>query len=270
MTGINWGIADPLAFQRGYQQSKGIFDEMEATRKQNALNAAGQQYALNPNDPKALNALAAVDWKTAAPLIADQAKTRKEKQEQDAKVVAALARDATDGPSFDAAVDQVVAMGYPEAVQFKGKFSPALRSALMAAGGLKPEGGGDVVVIDGVAFDKATGQPRFESPYPKVVSGPAGIHVQDRIGFGRQGAQPTPQSRTVDAVEPLATAQGMLPVPTITTDEEFDALPAGQDFYDPQGNLRTKPGDVPASGSYGRGSDPYYGGQTPPASGNFP
>lgn len=139
MTQINWGIMDPNSFQRGYQQSKGIVDEMQAGLRQNALEAAMRGYATDPNDPNAVNALIAADPRAGLQARQQQMTAQQAKQEKDTALIAALARDARDPATFDAAVDQVVSMGYPDAAQFKGKFNPALRSALMAAGGLKGE-----------------------------------------------------------------------------------------------------------------------------------
>lgn len=149
MTNIQWGISDPNAFARGYAQSNNI--------------VGGITNAFRERDIMAEQRRKEEEAKQAA------------KHERDTKVIATLARDAKDPQTFDQAVDQVVAMGYPEAAQFKGQFSPALRSALMAAGGLEDKSQeAEYVVIDGVAFDKRTRQPAFESPYPKVVSGPGG------------------------------------------------------------------------------------------------
>jgi len=131
---------DPNAFGRGLNQSygfvTGIANDVRQGQQQNALSA----YAQNPDDPNALNALARNgDPRIAMQLRQQQQQAQAAKQEQDTKMIAALARDAKDPAQFDSAVDQVVAMGYPEAAQFKGKFSPALRSALMASGGLKDD-----------------------------------------------------------------------------------------------------------------------------------
>jgi hypothetical protein len=52
------------------------------------------------------------------------------------KIVAHAAKAATTPEAWDATIDQFVQMGHPEAAQLKGKFSPALRQAYMAQGGL--------------------------------------------------------------------------------------------------------------------------------------
>lgn len=48
----------------------------------------------------------------------------------------------------------------------------------------------DLVVIDGVAIDKATGQPQFESPYDRIIPGANGSFYRvPRMGIGRGGQQ---------------------------------------------------------------------------------
>jgi hypothetical protein len=46
----------------------------------------------------------------------------------------------------------------------------------------------DTVEIDGVVFNKRTGEPLFESPYSKIVPGSEGsFYEQPRMGLGRRG-----------------------------------------------------------------------------------
>lgn len=46
----------------------------------------------------------------------------------------------------------------------------------------------DLMQIDGVAIDKATGEPQFESPYDRIIPGPNGSFYRvPRIGIGRGG-----------------------------------------------------------------------------------
>jgi len=83
----------------------------------------------------------------------------------------------------------------------------------------------DLVVIDGVAINKRTGQPMFESPYSKIVSGPGGIYEQPRIGIGRGGQGAPPPGRVV---------QGELPPGWTVIDDEGGAAPAtGTDPFRP-------------------------------------
>jgi hypothetical protein len=68
----------------------------------------------------------------------------------------------------------------------------ALQERKLAADANDPE----LVVIDGVAFDKRTGQPKFESPYTRIIPGPDGsFYEQPRVGYGRStGADAQPSS----------------------------------------------------------------------------
>jgi hypothetical protein len=87
-----------------------------------------------------------------------------------------------------------------------------LQERKLAADADNPE----LVVIDGVAFDKRTGQPKFESPYTRIIPGPEGsFYEQPRIGFGRtpgSGAAPPPTSAAQPpqaAVEHLRSNPGL-------------------------------------------------------------
>lgn len=152
-----------------------------------------------------------------------QEKVGQDKQEQDRKVIARLAQNARDPATWDQAVDQAVAMGYPDAAQFRGKFSPAVRAAIMAAGDIKDEAAErKIVVIDGVAFDEATGKALFESPYDKVIGGAGGIHVQPRMGIGRGGAETPPAARV---------EQGQLPTGWEVIDDEGGAGSGGPQTF---------------------------------------
>jgi hypothetical protein len=193
---IQWGLLDPNAYQRGYETGRKPFDELAATRKQNALEAAMRGYALNPDDPNTVNALAYVDPRLAIQARQQQAAAAQAKQAKDTALIATLARDAKDPASFDAAVDQVVQMGYPQAAQFKGRFSPELRSALMAAGGVKDDTPAQPNIAKEVDYYRSIGKPELaeqllqrhaEGP-PMVVENPDGTRtVYPRGTLGQPG-----------------------------------------------------------------------------------
>lgn len=66
-----------------------------------------------------------------------------------------------------------------------------------------PAKGPDVTVIDGVAFDKNTGQPLFESPYDRIIAGPDGSFYRvPRAGYGRNGPAPQQQGQAVTSGGP--------------------------------------------------------------------
>ena len=237
MTQINFGLQDPNAFQRGYQQTSGMVDGIANSFKQGGQDNALRQYAMNPNDPNAINALAANgDPRMALQARQQQSSAQAAKHEKDTAMIAALARDSKDPASFNAAVDQVVAMGYPEAAQFKGKFSPGLRSALMAAGGVKDDAA--------------------ESPY-QVVAGQPGAGV---YRFDKRGGTVTELVRANDgtalAGAPVVSQEQANGIPRVTDQATYDAVPPGEKYLTPDGTIKQKPART-------------NGGPTPQASGNF-
>ena len=73
-----------------------------------------------------------------------------------------------------------------------------------------PDKAPEVTVIDGIAYDRRTGTPLFESPYPRIIAGQDGAFFeQPRIGLGRtagpapqapQAPPPRPQGMTDDQI----------------------------------------------------------------------
>lgn len=99
-------------------------------------------YAQNPNDPNALNALApfkpdyVVQQKQA---LAEQ--DRKQKLEYAARrteVIGQAAMFADDPQKWDAVIDQL-SQQFPDLAQYKGKFSPETRAAAISAAGQMQE-----------------------------------------------------------------------------------------------------------------------------------
>lgn len=233
---IQWGIADPNAFQRGFQQTGGMVDGITAARNRAEKENALRTYAANPNAPGAINALAMYDPKLAVDYQMQTAKTGQEKQKRDAEMIGALARDARDPQAFDAAVDQVVAMGYPEAAQFKGKFSPGLRAALMAAGGVKDEQQQPTSLQRNYEFYKQTA-PELAPKYLENQANPVRF-LPDGVG----GYTPIDPS-AFRSPAPDSTAG----LRTVTDQATYDAIPAGEKYRTPDGTVRQKPGGPAAS-----------------------
>lgn len=93
--------------------------------------------------------------------------------------------------------------------------------------------------IDGVVFDDATGQPLYESPYDKIISGPDGsFNVQERYGFGRGGGMPQFGG---------APTGGALP--RVNTPDEARRLAPGTRFIDADGKTRMVPGGGASNGT---------------------
>lgn len=84
------------------------------------------------------------------------------------------------------------------------------RGKLIAQGPNKQE----TVEIDGVVFDKRTGQPLFESPYSRIIPGAEGsFYEQPRQGIGRGRAAPQdqPQGASLQAQAEEAIRMGADP-----------------------------------------------------------
>lgn len=215
-------------FQLGQQQ-----------RKQRQLEEAFGKLAASPDDPNAANALMAVDPRMGlqyrqqqVQFGQQQTKLKQEKEERDAKVIASMARDARDPAAWDAAVDQIAAMGYPEAAQFKGKFSPALRSAIMAAGGVKDDGD--------AGFTLSEGQVRYDANGQRIAAGPA----------ARPRYYPVPQGGRLELDPAYQGGSPATPIPEpgmIDTDEDTG------ERYRFKGGDHTDPANWEALGGPGLG-----------------
>lgn len=92
----------------------------------------------------------------------------------------------------------------------------------LAQGAPKPPA---LTVIDGIAFNSQTGEPMFETPYPKVYEGPQGaIREQPRIGLGRPITQPSTPTIS-DTPAPQVGANGQ---PTTLTQAQYQAIVAAK------------------------------------------
>lgn len=105
-------------------------------RQQNMAKGALAALVRDPTNQRALAALAQVDPERAMEFRKTQLQYGDKSHEEWTKIVAHAAKAATTPEAWDATIDQFVQMGHPEAAQLKGKFSPALRQAYMAQGGL--------------------------------------------------------------------------------------------------------------------------------------
>lgn len=144
MTDIQWGLQDPNAFQRGYQQTSGMFDKLIEARKKAELDAAMRQYALNPNDPKAINALAMVSPTTAIDARQKQAATQKaglEAHRENIKLGAQIIRKVQ--PKDQASWDQARALAQQAGVnlaEVPAQFDPEyVQNIVRVADALDPQ-----------------------------------------------------------------------------------------------------------------------------------
>jgi len=247
MVEINWGLLDPNAYQRGYQQTQGIFDDMAAKSKQNALDNALRQYATNPGDPNAVNALAQVDPRMAIQVRQQQAQAQQQGAEAFQGTIKSAAEmiqrmkqanpQMPDEQVYGTVRQTLIQMRAPGAEQSPEQFDPQYYQGILSMAGP-----------------------------PKVNEGPSSVQEFEyakRGGFGGsytdflQYTHP-PSAVTIPAgarVEsPQAPPQTGENLASPTTPEEAAKLPPGTRFRIPDGSGRI--GTVP-------------GGQTQPASGNF-
>ncbi len=250
MTTINWGLQDPNAYQRGYQQSKGIFDELAATRKQNTLDAALRDYATNPDDPNAVNALAQVDPRLAIQVRQQQAQAQgkanedyRESMKAGGEIVRRIQQQNPQMPKeqvYSVARQAAISMRIPGADQAPPEFNEQYFNTLLYAAD-PAKTAQQPADVQEYEYAKGQGYAGTYMQFKEADRGPIVANNGDgTFTLIPRGAAPGP-------------APGAGQMPRITTPEEADALPPGSRFIAPDGSVRTKPG-----------------GPTPPASGGFP
>ncbi len=104
----------------------------EKVRGQNALAA----YAKNPDDPAAFEGLAQHRPEMAMQVRQQQQQQQQAQAKQRQEVVARAVQMADTPEKWDAMAQQLAQRGIPEAAQYVGKFSPELRSIMMAEAGI--------------------------------------------------------------------------------------------------------------------------------------
>ena len=164
--GILRGARDPgEAFQVGLEQGRQRRNELMT---QEAMRA----YATNPDDPQALNGLLQADPRLGLQLRQQQVTSQREQQSQLTKMIGGLAKQATTPQAWDAAVDQLVQMGVPNAEKYRGQFSPETRAAIMTAAGIKDDGQEEYTLAPGATRMRG-GQVVASSPYrPQIITDP--------------------------------------------------------------------------------------------------
>jgi hypothetical protein len=139
---------------------QGFADAFQGGMQRNALAAL----ALNPNDPNAQTAAAPYAPGQVMQARQHQAELTQQEHEAWVKTIGQAAKMADTPEKWDAAVDYFASHGHPDALQFKGQFSPAIRLAFMAQAGIsddKPSAGQMVPFTPGggvARYDPATGQ----------------------------------------------------------------------------------------------------------------
>lgn len=227
MTQIQWGLQDPNAFQRGYEQTSGLFDKFVATQKQNALQAAMRAYATNPADPAALNALARVDPAKAIEFRQTATKARSTEIEAHRENIVAGAQIIRQiKPKDDASWQQALAVAKQAGVdisQVPTNYDPTYVANLIAtADAFKPEksteAGPTSFMRDAEAAGIKPGTPEFRKAFDMrniklIPDGAGGVTVVDPSAYVTSVPKPAP-------------GQGAGP-PAVLTDDEWEEGGAG-------------------------------------------
>lgn len=117
------------AFAKGWQEG-------EVKAKEAATKRAIAALLGNPRDANAMATVALENPEFAYTVQKGNKADDAQRMEEFYKVAAPLAAQVQTPEEWDALADDLVANGYPMAAQFKGQFSPAMRSRAMALGGV--------------------------------------------------------------------------------------------------------------------------------------
>lgn len=214
-------LMNPGAVGQGIQQS--FMGGMQLGQQQAGQNALSQ-YAANPDDPKSFAGLARHRPEMAMQVRQQQAQQQQAATKQKQEIIGRAVQMADTPEKWDMVAQQLAQRGIPEAANYVGKFSPELRSIMMAEAGLSsPE-------------DRATS---LQKNYEWLK------------GINPQAADQYLKSETEG--NPLIANNG---------DGTFTIIPRGMMQGGQQGAVPPPPP--------GFVIDQPEGGQTPPASGNFP
>lgn len=232
MGDVNWGLL--AQYPNAGQAFADSFKQGMQDRQKNIAKAAMAALVKDPTNVNALGALAKVDPEKAMEFRKVQLQYGQKSDEEWKKTIAGAAKMADTPEKWDGIVDQFVAMGHPEAAQLKGKFSPQLRSAYMAQGGVSEDNPNSAEVVvtpqpgaPALIYNKATGQTRMLVA-PNDGSHPVGAPAQN--------------------------------LPQVGDQTSYDAVPPGAQYMTPDGHIRVKGGQT---GSAPSGGFPgaYYTGQ---------
>jgi hypothetical protein len=243
----NWRrrVFDPslmIAPNVGGMIQQGI-EKGQQQRQQNMAKGALAALVRDPTNQRALAALAQVDPERAMEFRKTQLQYGDKSHEEWAKIVAHAAKAATTPEAWDATIDQFVQMGHPEAAQLKGKFSPALRQAYMAQGGLDDsQDPQDPGMIREYEIGRAKGliDPKLSYMQYMQTARP-GMTSPVTIPYG-------------STVTPGGAPGNM---PTVSSPDEANRLPPGTQFRMPDGRIGTVPGGAGGNASGGFPNGPY-------------
>lgn len=134
---VNWALGLPQ-HDLATDATNAIQHSQDAYQK-NMAKSAMAALLKDPSNPNALAALAQADPASAMQFRQQQLQYGEHTHEQWAKTIGLAAKDARTPEQWNGIVDQFVAAGHPEAARLRGQFSPALRSAYMAQGGVQDD-----------------------------------------------------------------------------------------------------------------------------------
>ncbi len=245
-------MIDPDAFGRGLRNSygfvNGIATDVRQGIQQNERKSALSQYAMNPNDPNAINALARVDGALAM-------------QAQDRQAMLAERQRNTKQQGLEAHRENIV-KGAQIVRQIQPKDQAGWDRALTIAQRMGmntteiPKHWNDpqtqqyaqnlIAVADAFEPQKA------EASQYQVVAGQPGAGV---YRFDKRAGSIDTLVKPNDGTQPMGAPAVEGPasnVPTVTDQATYDAVPAGQSYRTPDGLVRQKPGgqSQPATGGF--------------------
>jgi len=236
-----WGGFNSFFANNNAGQSflKGM-EQGQAKRKLAAQENALSQYAMNPNDPNAVNALAQINPEMAIKVRQQQAQAQAGKAEADTKLMARAAKAGKTPQEWDAIATQLSQNGYPEAAKLVGKFDPNLRQAIMVQGGESDDQQNELPsdvrsyqYRQSLPENERPGFDRFKTLQAPRVFGSAeyGFNEHNPSGLGGQPAVAGSASN----------------VPRVSDAATYEAVPAGQQYITPDGTIRVKPGGQSSS-----------------------
>jgi hypothetical protein len=156
-------------------------------------------------------------------------KFENEQQQQKWEVIGRAAAQADTPEKWDQVVDQLSASGFPEAAQYRGKFSPGLRAAFMAQGGIDPQKAGNAPTSY-EEYQRARQDPNY-GKFLEERRGPIVTHNDDG---------------TITLIPrnmlPGAPPQEGGNIPSVTDEASYNAIPPGTQYRTPDGHVRVKQG----------------------------
>jgi hypothetical protein len=250
MSQINWGLAVPPNIGETFLRS---FERGQAMGQQRRTHNALAAYAQNPDDPKAFTALAQNAPQFAIKIGQDRQAAARQAQEQrraDLPLLTRLVETATDEASYQR--NRAIAQEYGiDTSTLPPSFDPAWQQQQLATlKALQDPAKMEALSTAGkVAADMGLrpGSPEFHAKVVEIYQAEAMKFVPLHPGGGLAQVNPltnqtqmaiTPNPGSAPVGSPVG---GGNPV-RITSPAEYEGLPPGTRYIDPNGKLRVKGG----------------------------